>query len=178
MMSSHFLQWALIELSRHPETQARLREELTTLANASPSFDQLTTGLPYLDAVFREVLRLHPPVQFSQRIAVVDDILPLGAPLTTASGDVVDQVVMPKGTTVLVPIHAVNTSEMLWGADAKEWKPERWLEDEKGIPKRAKEIQGYHHVLSFIEGQRMCLGRVFAVTEFKVSGHSSVLVFT
>lgn len=34
---------------------------------------------------------------------------------------------MPKGTYVLVAIQACNRDKRLWGEDAEEWKPERWL---------------------------------------------------
>lgn len=75
-------QWALIELARHPQHQSRLRAELTgAFPNRDPTWDELTYGLPYLDGVVHEVLRLHPavsqttrevhpplhPVSFSQR---------------------------------------------------------------------------------------------------------------
>ncbi len=48
-------------------------------------------------------------------------------------------------------------------------EPERWLEDESELPPLAKELPGYHHLLTFSEGPRMCLGKGFAVTEIKVS---------
>ena len=34
---------------------------------------------------------------------------------------------VPADTEILVNIHAVNTDESIWGDDAKEWRPERWL---------------------------------------------------
>jgi cytochrome P450 len=61
----------------------------------------------------------------------------------------------------------VNRSTSIWGADAKEFKPQRWL-DEGGTPEKAKEIQGYRHLLTFADGSRTCLGRGFALAEFKV----------
>ena len=63
----------------------------------------------------------------------------------------------------------MNRSEEIWGPDAKEFKPERWLDGDAGLNGKAKELQGYHHILSFIDGPRMCLGRAFAAAEFKVS---------
>jgi len=63
-----FSQWALIELCRKPEKQQKLRDELSQFSGTDPSFDQLSTGLPYLDAVVQEVLRLHPPVTETTRI--------------------------------------------------------------------------------------------------------------
>ena len=76
----------------------------------------------------------------------------------------------------MVPIRALNRSEAIWGPNAKDFKPERWLDDESGLTPRAKEFQGYHHLLSFIDGPRICLGRVFAVAEFKVRGSRDILL--
>ena len=100
--------------------------------------------------------------------AAEDDVLPLSTPLRTADGRIVDSVTVPKGSIVLVPAHAVNRSVTLWGADAKEFKPERWLSPH-GIPKAAQEVQGHRHLLTFADGPRICIGRHFALAEFKVS---------
>jgi cytochrome P450 len=62
----------------------------------------------------------------------------------------------------------MNRATSIWGPEAKEFVPERWLEDEKGLPTRAKDIQGYHHLLTFVDGPRTCLGKGFALAEFKV----------
>jgi len=51
--------WALLELARHPDTQTRLREEILTF-DGEPTYDQISKGFPYFDAVVHEVLRLHP----------------------------------------------------------------------------------------------------------------------
>jgi len=59
---------------------------------------------------------------------------------------------------------------MIWGEDAKVFNPSRWLEDDhgnSGIPAKAKEVQGYRHLLTFGDGPRICLGKNFAMTEFK-----------
>lgn len=69
---------------------------------------------------------------------------------------------------MLVPAHAMNRSVKYWGADAKEFKPERWLIPD-GILKAAQDIQGHRHLLTFADGPRICLGRHFALAEFKVS---------
>lgn len=37
------------------------------------------------------------------------------------------EVIVPKGTNILLSILGSNTDPDLWGADASEWKPERWL---------------------------------------------------
>ncbi|CCL99010.1 uncharacterized protein FIBRA_01018 [Fibroporia radiculosa] len=160
------LTWALVELCRHPEVQTKLREELSQFSSSDPSWDQLMNGLPYLDAVFHENLRHHPPVGETTRVATADDVLPLSIPFRTPAGAVVDHVAVSKGQAITVPIHCMNRSCEFWGPDAKKFDPERWLCPD-GLPKRAQDIQGHRHLLSFVDGPRTCLGRGFAQAEFK-----------
>ena len=83
------------------------------------------------------------------------------------TGELTDHVAITEGQEVTVPIGCMNTAVAFWGADAREFRPERWL-DEDGLPKKAQEIQGHRHLLTFVDGHRMCLGRGFALAEFKV----------
>jgi cytochrome P450 len=46
-------------------------------------------------------------------------------------GEKVTHVSVPAGTIIFVGIAGSNRSEAVWGEDAKEWKPERWLGDLK-----------------------------------------------
>jgi cytochrome P450 len=54
-------------------------------------------------------------------------VLPLSAPITTLSGKTVDEVFVPRGTKMFVSLLHCNTDPEIWGPDAAEWKPERWL---------------------------------------------------
>ncbi|KAG2344474.1 cytochrome P450 [Suillus weaverae] len=159
------LTWALIELSRHPDVQTRLREELLAFG-ADPTYDQLKANLPHLDAVVHEILRLHPAVPEFNRCARVDDVIPLSEPVCTESGEMTDSISIAKGSSIVIPIRAINCSLAIWGPDAKEFKPDRWLSKD-GISEKAKEVQGHRHLLTFVDGPRTCLGKDFAIAEFK-----------
>ncbi len=181
-------------MSRKPETQERLREELKEeFPNTDPNWEQLTngSGLHYLDAVVHEILRLHAPLNVTTRVvrlvyvtslvplpadrrvqAAKDDVIPLSAPLRLPTGELVDSVTITEGQQVTVPISCMNTAAAYWGPDAREFRPERWLSEE-GLPKKAQEVQGHRHLLTFVDGHRMCLGRGFALAEFKVRRPSS-----
>ena len=54
-------------------------------------------------------------------------ILPLSQDILGIDGKMMSQIHVPKGTTVVVDLQASNRSTALWGEDAYEWKPERWL---------------------------------------------------
>ena len=53
--------WVLYSLSQNKDVQTKLREELYNISTDNPTMDDLN-GLPYLDAVVRETLRLYPAV--------------------------------------------------------------------------------------------------------------------
>ncbi|KAG1842981.1 cytochrome P450 [Suillus subalutaceus] len=158
------LTWALIDLSRRPDVQTRLREELLVFG-ADPTYDQLKANLPYLDAVVHEILRLHPPLDEFSRLAVADDVIPLSEPVRTESGEMTDSICIAKGTLITISGAAINRSSAIWGPDAKEFKPDRWLTED--VIGKAKEVQGHRHLLTFADGPRTCLGKDFALTEFK-----------
>lgn len=54
-------------------------------------------------------------------------ILPLSIPVRGVDGTLMHEIAVPKGTDITIGILAANRSTALWGPDAHEWKPERWL---------------------------------------------------
>jgi len=165
------LSWSLVELARNPKIQHKLREELRQFAHDDPSWEQLRSELPYLDAFVHEILRMHPPLEETSRLAAEDDVVPLSSPIPTASGHLIDSLFIPKGTIIGLPLMFFNRSEAFWGPDSRQFNPERWLND---LSYPAKDLHGYRHLYTFSDGQRMCLGRGFALAELKAS--LSVLV--
>jgi len=79
--------WALFALTQSPEVQDKLRKQLLAVGTDNPTMDELN-ALPYLDAVVRESLRLHPPMASISRVATEDDTLPLGEPVKDKNGNV------------------------------------------------------------------------------------------
>ena len=70
--------------------------------------------------------------------ANVDTILPLSQPVRCTDGTVITEVPVPKGTNIFLNLRACNMNKALWGADAKEWKPERWLQP---LPKAVEDAR-------------------------------------
>ncbi|KAH8100150.1 cytochrome P450 [Cristinia sonorae] len=156
-------------LAEHPDVQAKLRKELQE-AHADGrelSYDELV-ALPYMDAVCRETLRLHAPVPFMSRVARKDAILPLHTPIRGKDGQMIDEIAIPNGTLIYLDILGSNRDPLIWGEDAHEWKPERWLSP---LPESVLEarIPGiYSHLMTFLAGGRACIGFKFSQLEMKV----------
>ena len=81
--------WALFALTQNREAQDKLRNELLSVGTDNPTMDELN-ALPYLDAVVRETLRVHAPVDSTMRVATQDDFLPLSEPIMDKYGRAID----------------------------------------------------------------------------------------
>lgn len=97
------------------------------------------------NAVFSEGLRLHPSVPKNGWTVLKDDVLPNGGPMVKA------------GDIVFWSSWVMGRDESIWGPDAKEFTPSRWI-DEQGEMK--KESQWKAHM--FNGGYRLCLGECFS----------------
>ncbi|KAH9925031.1 cytochrome P450 [Epithele typhae] len=160
-------------LAEHPEAQAKLRAEVAEAQGndrADLSYEVLER-LPYLDAVCRETL-LFAPVPASSRTtydsATKDTVLPFMEPIRLRDGTEVSELFVERGTTVTPLFFATNIDRALWGPDANEWKPERWL---RAIPKPVEDarIPGvYAHLTTFSAGTHSCIGFKSSQLEMKV----------
>ncbi|KAJ7698378.1 cytochrome P450 [Mycena rosella] len=153
--------WALFALTQNKAAQSRLRAELRSVETENPTMEELN-GLPYLDCVVRETLRVHAPVTVSARVSLCDDIVPLSSPCTDTQGNVHENLRIPKGTTVFIPILAMNRDPGIWGPDAKAFIPERW---QSPISTSIPGVWG--QMLTFLGGPRSCIGYRFALMEMK-----------
>ncbi|GBE88427.1 cytochrome P450 [Sparassis crispa] len=161
--------WCLFALSQVPEVQEKLRDELLSVPTENPSMDELQE-LPYLEAVVRETMRIHAPVPSTIRIATEEDIIPLNTPFVDTRGEIHDSIRIAKGSNIFIPILAVNRSKALWGDDAHEFRPDRWIE---GVPEAVASIPGvWGNLMSFLGGPHACIGYRFSLIEMKC------LVFT
>lgn len=173
--------WAIYMLCRRPDVQARLRREvrahLPPLDAAAPGAGGAATvssldidRMPYLHAVCSEVLRYMSPVPMTIRDAAVD---------TTIQGHRV-----PKGTRIILGVSATNRDPALWGPDAHQFNPDRWMPSSRenggggggdkggagggGGVDRAKSggASSNYALMTFLHGPRSCIGMSFARAEF------------
>ncbi|KAF9554234.1 cytochrome P450 [Agrocybe pediades] len=141
------LAWTLWLLAKDPESQRKLREEVTALfAETSQPDYRALKDLKWLECVVQESLRVMPPVPMTFRQA--------------AKTDFIDGVLVPKGTFFYIPIRVINTWKEVWGDDAEEFKPSRWL----NLPPNYNAI---FSSLSFLAGPHACIGKTMAIVEMK-----------
>ncbi|KAI5116491.1 hypothetical protein M0805_000625 [Coniferiporia weirii] len=157
-------------LALHPDVQSKLREEVTAARKELGDLDYDTLqALPYLDAICRETMRSHTPVSLVERVAVKDTVLPLKFPIKAVDGKTeLTEITVPKNTGIFISILGANLSTKIWGDDAEEWKPERWL---KPLPESVSEahLPGvYSQMMTFIGGGRACIGFKFSEMEMKM----------
>jgi cytochrome P450 len=69
---------------------------------------------------------------------------------------------VPKGITLEIPVHQIHRDPKLWGADALEFNPNRFIE---GVSQACQHPQGF---LPFSFGPRYCIGQNFANMELKI----------
>lgn len=107
-------------------------------------------ALPYLTAVIQEGLRLHPAGTLRlTRVAPLEDLI-----YTDPSNGKKWRI--PAGTPISMTAKLLHQMKDIWGEDANEYRPERWLGEEgKGLGR---------YLMSFGKGTRSCLGYVYPCT--------------
>jgi len=155
-------------LAENPHIQDQLRQEIhENMTNDDIPYDTLI-DLPLLDAVCRETLRLYPPVSFVFRETFEDSVIPLSRPATGVNGKLIFEIPVTKGTGIIVGIRASNRNKEIWGEDAHEWKPERWLSPLPATVTDARIPGVYSNLMTFFGGGRSCIGFKFSQLEMKV----------
>ncbi|KZT30178.1 cytochrome P450 [Neolentinus lepideus HHB14362 ss-1] len=166
--TSSALSRILCILATNPEAQNKLRKEVREAhALAEFSYDTLDK-LPYLEAICRETLRLHPPNAMIHRRSTQDSVLPLSMPVRGRDGSTITKIPVPGGTPVTVSLLSLNRNKVLWGDDAYEWKPERWLKPLPAAITDSKIPGVYSNIMTFWGGPRGCIGFKFSLLEMKV----------
>ncbi|TFK92813.1 PAH-inducible cytochrome P450 monooxygenase PC-PAH 1 [Polyporus arcularius HHB13444] len=164
------MSWLLWELSRHTEYQSKMREEIKAVrARVAARGDQDFSvsdldSMTYCLAAQKEVLRLHPIAYLTERQAGRDDVLPLAYPITLSDGEVVNELPIPKGTTLRVSNWAYNRLPQIWGPDANEFNPMRFIEQEK---MGATYVGVTSNLMTFSAGLQACIGWRFSIIEMQ-----------
>ncbi|XP_056145405.1 sterol 26-hydroxylase, mitochondrial [Lampris incognitus] len=140
--TSNTMMWVMYQLSRNPEVQNILYEEVSRCIpnDHIPSVEEVNR-MPYLKAVIKEALRLYP-------------VVPMNARIITEKEIVIGGYRFPKRTTFTLCHYAVSHDEKTF-PEPKKFKPERWLRDGRVRPNPFASIP-------FGFGVRGCVGRRIA----------------
>uniref|UniRef100_K3WVQ9 Cytochrome P450 n=1 Tax=Globisporangium ultimum (strain ATCC 200006 / CBS 805.95 / DAOM BR144) TaxID=431595 RepID=K3WVQ9_GLOUD len=154
------LMWCIIMLNRHSEVEAKIRDELHeklpklfTDKDYVPSLDDVSL-LVYTEAALRETLRLCP-------------IVPLNAKEANRDTTLSDGTFLKKGTRVYIPSYSLARNPNVWGPDAAEYKPDRWIEVDEATGKEKVVQVPDSKFNTFHGGPRVCPGMRFALFQLK-----------
>ncbi|PVH92282.1 putative cytochrome P450 pisatin demethylase [Periconia macrospinosa] len=137
----------LYHLIKTPSTLDKLRQELEAKQAAGECASSRVTfkeslGMPYLQAVMKEALRMHPAAG-----------LPLWR-VVPGGGATVSGRFFPEDSVLGVNPWVAHKNKNVFGSDAHIFKPERWIE---AGPEQLKIMESYY--MPFGLGARICLGR-------------------
>ncbi|XP_051139844.1 cytochrome P450 78A7-like [Andrographis paniculata] len=137
-------EWIMAELVLNPNVQSTLHSELQTLAQSGHA---AAAKSPYLDAVIKETLRLHPPGPLLS-----------WARLSTADVRLANGMAIPSGTTAMVNMWSITHDPRIWD-EPLAFKPERFLESGGGGGHNVDVRGGDLRLAPFGAGRRACPGR-------------------
>ncbi|KAI3759441.1 hypothetical protein L6452_07265 [Arctium lappa] len=138
------IEWAFTELLKHPKVFKKARDEVRTILNGKQRINQDDiNNMKYLKAVFKETLRLHPPIPTLVPRVACQDVKVMGYDVE-------------KGTRVIINAWAIARDPKVWD-EPEEFRPERFLDssiDFKGLD---------FNLIPFGAGRRGCPGIAFAM---------------
>ncbi|CAO2186563.1 unnamed protein product [Urochloa humidicola] len=152
--SSIALEYAMAELIKNPHVMTKLQAEI---ANNTPKGQEMVmeedlNNMPYLKAVVKETLRLHPPT-------------PLLLPRISMENCNVNGYTIPAGTRVIVNAWALGRDPKSW-EKADEFMPERFISsgNSSSVDYKGRDFK----FLPFGAGRRICPGINFGVATIEI----------
>lgn len=142
--TTYTLEWAMAELLHNPNVMSKVKKELEeTIGIGNPIEESDVTRLPYLQAIIKETLRLHP-------------IAPLLLPRKAKEDVEVNGYLIPKGAQIFVNVWAIGRDPKVWD-NPNLFSPERFLGTKL-------DIKGQNFQLTpFGSGRRICPGLPLAM---------------
>ncbi|KAE8124475.1 hypothetical protein FH972_019357 [Carpinus fangiana] len=140
------LEWILARMVLHPDIQAKAQSEIDTIVGRNRSVsDSDLPNLPYLQAIVKETLRMHPPGPLLSwaRLAIHDTH--------------VGRHFIPAGTTAIVNMWAITHDEKVW-SEPGEFKPERFMQEDVAI------MGSDLRLAPFGSGRRVCPGKAMGIS--------------
>lgn len=141
--TANALSWTWYLLSKHPDVERRLFQEVQEVLGDRPPRLEDFKALEYTNRVVQESMRLYPPAWMFERQAIADDEI----------GDYR----IPKGTIIGICPWSVHRHPELW-PNPEGFDPDRFL------PERSENRPRYAYI-PFGGGPRVCIGNHFAMME-------------
>nr|AKI33939.1 cytochrome P450 76AD1-like protein [Abronia nealleyi] len=137
--TSNTFEWAMAELIRHPIMMRRAQTEIALVLGKDPTIKEAdVANMPYLQAIIKETLRLHPPTVFLLPRKAITDVKLYGY-------------VVPKNSQILVNLWAIGRDPKVWN-NPNEFMPDRFLNSDIDVKGRD------FGLLPFGAGRRICPG--------------------
>ncbi|KAI9162109.1 hypothetical protein LWI28_023946 [Acer negundo] len=159
--TANTLTWFFYMLCKNPVVQEKLALEVREATEAENNIsadefvefmtEEALNKMHYLHAAITETLRLYPAVPVDGKCSIEEDILP-------------DGFVVKKDDGVNYIPYAMGRMTYIWGDDAEDFRPERWLLDGVFQPESPFKFT------AFQAGPRICLGKEFAYRQMKMLG--------
>ncbi|SPO01826.1 related to pisatin demethylase [Cephalotrichum gorgonifer] len=154
------LKGTMLYLLSHPRVYAKLQKEVDeavrsgAVGSSGIVSDVEVKKLPYLQAVIKEGIRIHPPVTDE-----VPKCVPDGGDVVTIDGT---EYFLPGGAYVGIATLSMYRRKDIFGDDVEEFRPERWLPEED---ERKLAVMNRVGELVFGYGKYQCLGMSIAHME-------------
>jgi cytochrome P450 len=144
------------EILVHPDAYTRFMAEIKAILKARPQDEHYndpirwSEGLkmPFFQACIKECLRYHP---------ALGQLIPRDVP---EGGVEIAGKLLPEGTVVGCNAWTVHRDKGLYGEDADEWRPDRWLDEDVEQVRRMENLS-----FAFGGGSRLCIGKNIAMLE-------------
>ncbi|XP_074613329.1 cytochrome P450 3A8-like [Acropora palmata] len=146
--SSNTLGFVAYFLATNPDVQEKLQKEIDSVwddESKMPSYETVN-GLPYLDMVISETLRIYPPAVATLR--------------TCTENCMLKDIKVPKGLAVTIPIYSLHMDSKFW-PNPEKFDPERFTPE-------AKQSRDLYVYQPFGHGPHNCVGMRFAQMEMKL----------
>ncbi|CAF2059018.1 cytochrome P450 94B3-like [Brassica napus] len=154
--TSSALSWFFWLLSKHPEVENKIIQELNSVRERTGKrigevygYEELKL-MNYLHAAITESLRLYPPVPVEIMSCVEDNVLPDGTFVGKAWGTSYNA-------------YAMGRMESIWGKGCDRFDPARWIDETNG----GFRGENPYKFPVFHAGPRMCLGKEMAYIQMK-----------
>uniref|UniRef100_A0A1J3GAX6 Cytochrome P450 94B1 n=1 Tax=Noccaea caerulescens TaxID=107243 RepID=A0A1J3GAX6_NOCCA len=152
--TSAAMTWLFWLLSQNNDVEKKILEEVNNEGALGLGFEHLRE-MSYTKACLCEAMRLYPPVAWDSKHAASDDVLP-------------DGTLVKKGDKVTYFPYGMGRMEKVWGENWKEFKPNRWFEEEQnyGTKPVLKSVSSFKFPV-FQAGPRVCIGKEMAFLQMK-----------